>query len=113
MRDTPNIRIGLVHLFLQHTSASLTLNENASPEVPVDLERLASRLIPDAAPYYNHTIEGPDDMSAHGKSSVVGTSLTLPVTGGLLNLGTWQGIYLWEHRERPHRRRIVITVMGE
>ncbi len=102
---------GLAHIFLQHTSASLTLNENASPDVRGDLESLANHVIPDGAGYYQHTLEGPDDMSAHGKSSFVGVSLTVPVTKGRLSLGTWQGVYLWEHRDRARERRIVITTI--
>ncbi len=107
-----DIETGVAHIFLKHTSASLTLNENASPEVRGDLERLATHLIPDGASYYDHTMEGPDDMSAHGKSSFVGASLTIPITKGRLNLGTWQGIYLWEHRDHSRERHVVITVMG-
>lgn len=104
---------GIAHIFLKHTSASLTINENASPDVRGDLERIAAHVIPDGASYYQHTLEGPDDMSAHGKSSFIGASLTIPVSGGRLNLGTWQGIYLWEHRDRSRERQIVITTVTE
>jgi secondary thiamine-phosphate synthase enzyme len=100
---------GLAHLFLQHTSASLSLNEDASPDVRRDLESILDRLVPEGESYYEHTSEGPDDMPAHAKSSLVGASLIIPVTGGRLALGTWQGIYLCEHRDRSRQRTIVIT----
>jgi secondary thiamine-phosphate synthase enzyme len=101
---------GLLHLFLKHTSASLTINENYSPEVTADLEELANRLAPDGY-HYRHSLEGPDDMPAHFKSSIFGVSLTIPITRGRLNLGMWQGIFLNEHRNRGHRRRLVLTLM--
>lgn len=106
-------RVGLAHIFLLHTSASLTLNENASPDVRSDMEAALKELVPDGNPQFNHTLEGPDDMPAHVKSSLVGTSLTVPITDGQLHLGTWQGIYLNEHRNRGGSRRVVITVIGE
>src|SRR5919106_334282 len=101
------LRIGLAHLHLLHTSASLTLNENASPDVREDFESWFDRAVPEDAPYWTHTDEGPDDMPAHIKASVLGPSLSLPVSDGRLALGTWQGIYLCEHRDRPSGRRIL------
>lgn len=104
---------GLCHLFLQHTSASLVLTENASPEVPKDLETLIGRIAPDGDPAYRHDDEGPDDMAAHFRTLLAGQDLSIPLADGRLLLGTWQGIFLWEHRHNPHRRRIVITVLPE
>ena len=106
------VRAGLLHLFLQHTSASLAINENADPDVPADLEDAFDRLAPENAPY-RHTCEGPDDMPAHVKHALLGASLLIPVQQGRLALGTWQGIYLCEHRRRGGRRRIVLTLLGE
>ena len=111
--ELSSVRRGIVHLFIQHTSASLTINENADPSVRSDLERHFNVLAPEDAPYYAHDSEGPDDMPAHIKSSLLGTSLTIPVTDGSLNLGTWQGIYLCEHRDRGGNRSIVATLWGE
>ncbi|MFN8130983.1 MAG: secondary thiamine-phosphate synthase enzyme YjbQ [Solirubrobacteraceae bacterium] len=107
------IQIGLAQVFLQHTSASLTLNENASPDVRRDLDAWLDDAVREDAPYWTHTIEGPDDMPAHVKASLMGPSLTLPIAGGRLALGTWQGIYLCEHRDRGGARRLVVTVWGE
>ena len=107
------IHIGIAHIFIQHTSASLTLNENASPDVRQDMESHFNQMVPEDAPYYRHTFEGPDDMPAHIKSSLLGSSVTVPVSNGRLNLGTWQGIYLCEHRDRASSRRLVLTVMGQ
>lgn len=107
------IKTGLLHLLLQHTSASLTLNENADPTVQADFEAFFGRLVPENEPYYRHTCEGPDDLPAHCKSSLLGVSLTLPVTDGRLNLGTWQGIYLGEHRNHGGSRHIIATLQGE
>ena len=109
----PLPRCGLLHLFLKHTSAALSINENADPDVRRDLGAVFDRLVRDGEPYFVHTLEGPDDMSAHAKSTVVGASLTIPVTDGRLNLGTWQGIYLREFRDHAAGRRIVATVIGE
>ena len=109
--DISEINIGIMNLFLKHTSASLTINENASPDVREDLEEISSSLVPDGYNYY-HSLEGPDDMPAHFKSSMFGVSLNIPITNGRLNLGTWQGIYLNEHRNYPSLREIVITVWG-
>jgi secondary thiamine-phosphate synthase enzyme len=106
-------RIGLTHIFIQHTSASLALNENADPTVRSDMEAHFNELAPEMAPYFQHTSEGPDDMPAHIKAVLLGSSLTLPVCQGRFNLGTWQGIYLCEHRDRGGHRRLVITLNGE
>ncbi len=106
-------RVGLAHIFIQHTSASLTLNENASPDVRRDLERHFRELAPENAPYYEHTLEGPDDMPAHIKAVLVGSSITIPISNGRFNLGAWQGIYLCEHRERGGARRLVVTLSGD
>ena len=103
---------GLAHIFVLHTSGSVILTENADPAVRRDLELLARRWAPDADPAYAHSDEGDDDMAAHGRSVLTGSSIAVPVTDGKLVLGTWQGIYLWEHRTQAHRRRIVITVLG-
>jgi secondary thiamine-phosphate synthase enzyme len=107
------MRVGLVHLLILHTSASLALNENASPDVRTDLTAWLDRAVPDGAPYFRHTLEGPDDMPAHVKSVLTGESLTLPVTGGRLALGTWQGVYLCEHRDGGGERSITATLWGE
>ena len=107
------VRVGLLHVFLRHTSASLTLSENASPGVRRDLERFFSHAVPDGWPAFEHTQEGPDDMSAHIKAALLGSSLTLPVLGGRLNLGTWQGLYLCEHRDDGGPRTLTLTVQGE
>ncbi len=109
--DISDVEVGMMNLFLKHTSASLTINENVSPEVRIDMEEISSRLVPDGY-HYHHSLEGPDDMPAHFKSSMFGVSLNIPITAGRLNLGTWQGIYLNEHRDYPSSREIVITVWG-
>jgi secondary thiamine-phosphate synthase enzyme len=103
---------GLVNIFLLHTSASLIIQENADPSARHDLEQWLNRLIPEKDPNFTHTTEGLDDMPAHIKSVLTGCTLTIPVIEGTLGLGTWQGIYLWEHRRAPHRRKVVITVLG-
>ena len=105
--------IGLMHLFIRHTSAALALNENADPTVRVDMEAWLNRLAPENASYFTHTLEGPDDMPAHLKAVLLGSSLTIPVSNGRLALGTWQGIYLCEHRNDGGRRRVVVTLSGE
>jgi secondary thiamine-phosphate synthase enzyme len=105
--------VGLLHVQILHTSASLTLNENASPDVRRDLESWFSRAVPEDAPYWRHTLEGPDDMPAHVKASLLGPSLTLPVRAGRLALGTWQGIYLCEHRDQGGARSLTLTLNGE
>lgn len=106
------IKTGLCHIFIHHTSASLILCENADPDVRVDLETFMSHTVPDGSPMFRHTDEGPDDMSAHIRSILTNMDLTVPVTSGQLGLGTWQGIYLWEHRTHAHRRKVTITVTG-
>lgn len=106
-------RMGLLHVFIQHTSASLTVNENADPDVRVDLESAFNVLAPENASHYTHTIEGPDDMPAHIKASLLGSSLSLPVHNGALRLGVWQGIYLCEHRNHGGPRKLVLTLWGE
>lgn len=106
------VATGVAHVFVQHTSCSLMITENADPDVRRDLETLASRWAPDADPAYRHDAEGDDDMAAHARSVVTGISLSVPVGNGALLLGTWQGIYLWEHRTAPHARTIVVTVSG-
>jgi len=108
-----SLRVGLAHLHLQHTSASLTLNENASPDVRRDFERWFDRAVPEDAGYWTHTAEGPDDMPAHIKASVLGPSLMLPVREGRLALGTWQGVYLCEHRDAGGPRSLLVTLFGE
>ncbi len=111
--ELAGVSVGLLHVFIQHTSASLTINENADPTVRVDFEEVFSRLVPENQPYYKHNDEGPDDLPAHIKSSLLGPSLTIPVTDGRLALGTWQGIYLCEHRDYGGSRRLVLTLQGE
>lgn len=106
-------RVGLAHIFIKHTSASLALNENADPTVRQDMERHFDELVPENAPYYVHTYEGADDMPAHIKAVLLGPSLSLPIKNGRLNLGTWQGVYLCEHRNRGGSRRLVVTLQGE
>ena len=111
--ELDRVRVGLLHVLIQHTSASLALNENASADVRGDFERWANQAVPEDAPYWTHTLEGPDDMPAHIKAALFGPSLTLPVADGRLALGTWQGIYLCEHRERGGDRHVVVTLWGE
>jgi len=110
--ELSSIQVGLLHVFLQHTSASLTINENADPDVPADLAAAFNALAPEAFPH-RHTVEGPDDMPAHVKASLLGSSVSVPVQGGKLCLGTWQGIYLCEHRNRGGRRRLILTLQGQ
>lgn len=111
--ELADFSVGLVHIFIQHTSASLTINENADPTVRVDFESVFNRLVPEDQPYYRHILEGSDDLPAHIKASLLGPSVTLPLTSGRLNLGTWQGIYLCEHRDHGGSRRLLVTVQGE
>ena len=107
------LRDGLCHVFVHHTSASLMLCENADPSVRTDLETFFAHLVPDGDPMFRHDVEGPDDMPAHIRSILTKMDLTLPLVNGRADLGTWQGIYLWEHRTHPHRRRITVTLYGE
>ena len=107
------LQIGLVHLFIRHTSASLTLNENASPDVRRDFESFFADIVSEEAGYWTHTVEGPDDMPAHIKASLLGPSLTLPIASGRLALGTWQGVYLCEHRNRGGARSVLATAWGD
>jgi secondary thiamine-phosphate synthase enzyme len=107
------VRTGLCNIFIRHTSASLIVCENADPSVRDDLERFAARFAPDGDPLFGHTLEGPDDMPAHIRSIFTQPMLTIPVAQGSLALGTWQGVFLWEHRAHPHRRSLVVTVTGE
>jgi len=111
--DASRIRTGLGTVFCRHTSCSLIINENADPDVRHDLEAFMKRLVPEGDPAYIHTLEGPDDMPAHIKTALTATSLSIPVAEGRMVLGTWQGIYLFEHRNAPHRREIVVHVLGE
>ena len=113
IEELQNIRMGVAHIFIKHTSASLTINEDADPTVRVDFESHINVMVPEKAPYYLHTMEGPDDMPAHLKSSIIGSSVNIPITHGQFNLGTWQGIYLCEHRDQGGPRKIVITISGE
>ena len=108
-----DLSIGLAHLFIRHTSASLTLNENASPDVRRDFEAWFDEAVPEGARYWTHTVEGPDDMPAHVKASLLGPALSLPVRDGRLALGTWQGVYLCEHRDRGGPRSLLVTLQGE
>ncbi len=107
------IKVGMCHVFIRHTSASLMLCENADPDVRLDLETFMSKQVPDGDPMFTHTAEGPDDMPAHVRSILTQSDLNLPVSAGQCALGTWQGIYLWEHRLAPHTRHVVVTVQGE
>ncbi len=111
--EIENFKTGILHLFIRHTSASLTLNENADPDVRSDMESHMNKMIPEQSPWFKHTCEGADDMPAHIKCSIIGASLTIPITNGKLNLGTWQGIYLCEHRNNGGARTIVVTISGE
>ncbi|WKB53703.1 secondary thiamine-phosphate synthase enzyme YjbQ [Eleftheria terrae] len=106
-------RTGLLTLFVRHTSASLLVQENADPQVQADLERFFARLVPDGDRLFEHTQEGPDDMPAHVRAALTQTQLSIPLLDGRLALGTWQGVYLWEHRLRPHRREVVLHLLGE
>jgi secondary thiamine-phosphate synthase enzyme len=112
LNEIARIDVGLLHVFIQHTSASLTINENADPDVPVDLEASFNAIAPEDFDY-THTIEGPDDMPAHVKAAMLGSSVTIPIRAGRLLLGTWQGIYLCEHRNRAGGRKLVLTLQGE
>jgi secondary thiamine-phosphate synthase enzyme len=111
--EESGVQTGLAHLFAQHTSCSLAITENADPDVRRDLETVFARLAPDGDPAYRHDLEGADDMAAHARSVLTGSGLSIPIGAGALLLGTWQGIYLWEHRTSPQLRRLVVTVLGD
>ena len=111
--EIKDISMGFLHVFIQHTSASLTINEDADPSVRVDFESHFNQMVRENASHYQHTFEGPDDMPAHLKSSILGSSVSIPITNGKLNLGTWQGIYLCEHRNHGGGRKLVLTLQGE
>lgn len=113
IRELNGIKSGILNIFIQHTSASLTISENADPDVRKDLEKSFNKIAPENQPYYEHTSEGSDDMPSHIKNVMIGSSLSIPVSNGDLNLGTWQGIYLCEHRNHGGRRKLVITLIGE
>lgn len=113
MPQLKSLRVGLAHLFIQHTSASLTINENADPTVRTDFERWTREVVPDGAKYFAHDAEGDDDMPAHVKASLFGAGLTIPIRDGTLALGMWQGVYLGEHRDHGGGRTVVVTLMGE
>jgi secondary thiamine-phosphate synthase enzyme len=112
VRDA-GIRVGLCNVFIRHTSASLMICENADPDVLSDMETFMSRLVPDGDPMFVHTAEGPDDMPAHVRSVLTQTALTIPIRDGRCALGTWQGVYLWEHRTRGHSRKVLLTLQGD
>jgi secondary thiamine-phosphate synthase enzyme len=111
--EIKDIKAGIAQIFIKHTSASLTLNENADPTVRSDMEKHFNKMVPENAPYYDHDTEGSDDMPAHIKSVILGSSVSVPIKNGNFNLGTWQGIYLCEHRNRGGNRKIVVTIIGE
>ena len=113
LSEIKKIKTGILHLFIKHTSASLTINEDADPTVRTDFESHFNLLVPENQSYYQHTFEGPDDMPAHLKASLLDSSVSIPITDGKLNLGTWQGIYLCEHRDRGSARKLVATIHGE
>ena len=110
--ELSKIKVGMLEVFIKHTSAGLTINENADPTVREDFESHINKMVPENQPYYKHTLEGPDDMPAHIKASLMGNSVQIPITDGKLNLGTWQGIYLCEHRNNAGRRKLVVTAFG-
>jgi secondary thiamine-phosphate synthase enzyme len=110
--EIKQIEAGIAHIFIKHTSASLTINENADPTVRTDMETYFNKIVPESAAYFQHTLEGKDDMTSHIKSSILGNSVTIPVSQGSLNLGTWQGIYLCEHRNYGGTREIVVTIIS-
>lgn len=111
--EIKNFSAGTAHVFIKHTSASLSINENADPSVRTDMETHFNIMVPEDADHYEHTYEGPDDMTSHIKASIIGSGITIPVTNGRFNLGTWQGIYLCEHRNHGGARKVVVTIIGE
>lgn len=110
--EIENISIGTIQIFIKHTSASLSINEDADPSVRTDFENFFQKMVPETEPYYTHTSEGADDMPAHLKASILGSSVTIPITNGALNLGTWQGVYLGEHRDYGGKRKLIATILG-
>lgn len=114
MRQLPKLpKTGIINIFTKHTSCGLSINENCDPDVRTDMETIFNRLVPENQPYYDHTLEGSDDMPAHAKSTLSGVSITIPITNARLNMGTWQGIYLCEYRNGGGARKLVVTIMGE
>ncbi len=113
IKEIKDIKSGIALIFIKHTSASLTLNENADPTVRSDMEKHFNKMVPEDAPYYDHNTEGSDDMPAHIKSVILGSSVSIPIKNGKFNLGTWQGVYLCEHRNRGGSRKLVVTITGE
>ncbi len=111
--ELKKIKNGILNIFIKHTSASLTLNENADPTVRIDFESHFNKIVPENAPYFEHDLEGSDDMPAHLKASILGNSLSIPITDGMMNLGTWQGIYLCEHRNYGGARELILTIIGD
>lgn len=111
--ELKKIKNGILNIFIKHTSASLTLNENADPTVRIDFESHFNKIVPENAPYFEHDLEGSDDMPAHLKASILGNSLSIPITDGMMNLGTWQGIYLCEHRNHGGARELILTIIGD
>lgn len=111
--ELARFRVGIAHIFIKHTSASLTINENADPDVRADMQRWFDQAVPDGASYFEHTAEGPDDMPSHAKASLLGSSVTVPIRDGRLALGTWQGVYLGEHRDHGGSRTLVVTLNGD
>ena len=113
VHEVSQVKVGLFHLFIKHTSASLTINEDADPTVRMDFESHFNQMVPENQPYYQHTFEGTDDMPAHLKASILGSSVSVPITNGKLALGTWQGIYLCEHRNHGGNRNLILTIHGD
>lgn len=113
MHELEEIEVGLAHIFIKHTSASLTINEDADPTVRQDFESHFNKMVPENQPYYRHNLEGSDDMPAHLKAAILGSSVTVPITKGRFNLGTWQGVYLCEHRDHASKRTVVVTLQGQ
>ncbi|MCX7797223.1 MAG: secondary thiamine-phosphate synthase enzyme YjbQ [Melioribacter sp.] len=111
--ELKEIKNGIAHIFIKHTSASLTINENADPTVRSDMETYFNKIVPENATYFEHTLEGTDDMTSHIKNTIIGSSIIIPITNGKFNLGTWQGIYLCEHRNYGGPRKIVVTILGQ
>lgn len=113
LHELEEMEVGIAHIFIKHTSASLTINEDADPTVRQDFESHFNKMVPENQPYYKHTLEGSDDMPAHLKAAILGSSVTVPITSGKFNLGTWQGVYLCEHRDHASKRTVVVTLQGK